>query len=188
MNTLDGWKNLYERAQAAYQPEIEKMRDNEQAYMGTRPIKKPDGTTAEYSTTANVRRAVYEMIEAQVDSTIPMPKATALNPESQGLTQIIEEMLKNQMDRLPIEEINDVQERICPVDGAAFLLVEWDNNAGVHKAQGDIAIRAVHPRQVIPQPGATSLDESDYVFVTLNVTPDYIMRNFGVKVDDTQIC
>ena len=48
----------------------------------------------------------------------------ALDPEF----SVIEAMLKNELDRLPMEELNDMQERTVPIQGGGLFLVEWDNN------------------------------------------------------------
>jgi len=177
---LREWQHKYERAYAAYKKPIKDMIDNEQAYLGTRTIKKPDGTEAAngQGTVPNVRKVVYELIEAQVDNTIPMPKVTPTRGVDNDTATVVEEMLKNQIDRLPLERLNDEQERICPTDGSSFFLVEWDND------KGDVAVKNLHPRSVIPQPGVPYIADMDYIFVLTEHTRDSILRQFKVDVGE----
>ena len=108
---------------------------------------------------------MYELIESQVDSSLPMPKVSAIHAEDMDQAKIIEEFLKNEMKTLRFKAINDAQERTTPVQGGDFVLVEWDNSKGYHCTLGDLSVSEVHPRQVIPQPGMTEIGKMDYIFI-----------------------
>ena len=78
--------------------------------------------------------------------------------------KIIEDMLRNEMDRLPFAEINDLMERIVPIQGGGAYLVEWDNTARTHTTIGELNVVPIHPRQMVPQDGVYSgIEDMDYI-------------------------
>ena len=74
-------------------------------------------------TTPHVRNIVAENIESQVSTDIPQPKVTARRKQDEGLARLIEDMLRNELDRLPMEYLNDMQERTVPIQGGSFFHV-----------------------------------------------------------------
>lgn len=182
-NTLSMWQERFERARNAYGPEIEKMTIRENYYNGSRDIYDSKGQKARKKA-AYIRNIVFEMIEAQVESTFPLPKITPYAEKDEELAKTIEDMLSNEMDRLPSERLNDVDERNTTIQGGDFFLVEWDSAKHTHSTQGELTIQVLHPRKVIPQEGVETLQQSDYVFLELAQTKEYIKRRYGVSVTD----
>ena len=45
------------------------------------------------------------------------PKVTPRNPDDEGRAMLIEDFLRNELDRLPFERLNDMQERTAPIQG-----------------------------------------------------------------------
>ena len=77
---LDGWQRKYEAAKMAYANNIEKMAENESLYQGDRNVKgNPNKAQDASKVSLNVRNITYELIETQVDSSIPMPKVTPIH-------------------------------------------------------------------------------------------------------------
>ena len=134
----------------------------------------------------NVRNIVYELIESQIDSSIPMPKVTPIHEEDREQANIIESFLKNEMKLLNFNVLNDLQERLTPMLGGDFVLVEWNNQKGYHCTIGDLEVSNVHPKQVIPQPGITEIDKMDYIFIRTSQTKDYVKRRFGKDVSEEE--
>lgn len=133
--------------------------------------------------TPHVQNICFELIESQVDTTIPSPKVTAKNSEDEELAKIIEDMLRDEMDRLPMETINDMMERTVPIQGGAFLLFEWDNSEQTQSTIGDLTVQYLHPKQVIPQDGVfDSIEDMDYIFIKIPQTKEYIKRRYGIDV------
>ena len=65
-----------------------------------------------------------ELIESQIDSYIPQPKVTPKRPmeKNKRLAAVIEDMLKNEIDRMPFEYLNDEDERtVKTLGGSAYL-------------------------------------------------------------------
>ena len=180
-NKLADWQGLYTDAKHAYDEVIAEMDDNEQAYLGTRKIKKADGKTDAEKQTCNVRKMVYELVESQVDTVIPMPKVTSLIG-NEDRAQMIEAMLRNELDRLDTEEFIDEQARITPMLGGSIFYLEWDNSIRTHYNVGKLRIKNLHPKQLIPQKGVYKLDDMDYIFLTFEQTKRHIQEVYGVDV------
>ncbi len=181
---LREWQDRYTTAQTAYNDEIAKMDGRERLYKGDGEIKKiivGDRITK----TPLVRNICSELVEAQVNSNIPQPKVTAIREKDEPKAKLIEDMLRNELDRLSMEHINDMAERTVPIQGGFAWLVEWDNTERTHSTIGELVISGLHPRQIIPQDGVYSgIEDMDYIFIALPQTKAYIERRYKVHVDD----
>jgi len=176
------WQSKYETAKTKYADALNDMTTYENYYEGDKKIANVSGTGYAAKGAINVRNIVYELIESQVDVSVPMPKVTAIHEEDAEQAKKIEQFLENETRLLGFSALNDLQERIVPIQGGDFFLVEWDNTKGYHCNIGDLAISTVHPRQVIPQPGVTEVDKMDYIFTRTSQTKDYVKRRFGKDV------
>lgn len=181
----DKWRGKLENARIAYSKTLAEIGKNQAVYEGTREVNgNPNTNISAKDVSINVRNIAYELIESQVDSSIPMPKVTALHEGDEGLALSIEKALVNKMKLLRLSIINDQMERIVPVQGGDFFLVEWDNSLGLHSNYGDVNVREMQPKQVIPQPGVSSIEEMDYIFVQTAQTKDAVKKKYGVDVQD----
>lgn len=187
-NNLLKWQKRYEDSKSSYQSILDLMDEREEIYKGTRKIDKRDsGGTAQANKEANhIRNFTFELIEAQVDSSIPSPKVTTMQMNSEGLSREIEDSIRADLERLPIELLNDEQERTAPIQGGSFFLVEWDNSIRTHSTIGDLALSVIHTKNVIPQTGIYNINQMDYIFVRIPRTKEYIKRRYGVEVDTTE--
>ena len=181
---LRKWQDRLSTNEAAYQNELNKMGERESLYKGDRKLKqivKGDMKTE----AVHVRNIVAELIEAQVESAIPQPKVTARYKKDEHKAKIIEDMLRNEIDRLPFEYMNDMAERTVPLQGATFYLVEWDNTKRTHTTIGELTVSTMHPRNVIPQAGVyTGIEDMDYIILKVPQTKEFIRRRYGVDVND----
>lgn len=175
------WQNVVKQDEKDWQSVRDNMDRQERLLRGTAAITAPDGTTA--ARQASYRRnLVQEIIETEVDSNIPQPKVTALFREDEDLARIIEDMLRNELDRLPMEVINDLQERVTPTHGADFLWVDWDQTICTHTTLGDADVREIHPRQFVPQAGVYNIDEMEHFCIKIPRTWQYILRRYHKDV------
>ena len=180
-NRLSEWQEKFATAKDEYSDELANMEDNLEAYFGTRKIKQSDGKTDAKKQTANVRKMVYELIESQVDSNIPMPKVTSLiGKEERAL--MIEGVIRNELDRQDTEEFIDEQGRLTPILGASVFYLEWDNSVKTTYNIGKLKVKNLHPNQLIPQPGIFKIDEMDYLFLTFEQSKEYVKMTYGVDV------
>ena len=180
---LEHWQTRVAEAKAAWESERDKMDRRELQYAGDREIRKiiPNDCVEESQHIWNI---TAENIESIIDSNVPKPKVTPRREKDQKLARIIEHMVTNELDRMRMEEINDQQERTCPIQGAALYLVEWDNAEVSGDRQGEVQITAAHPKMLIPQPGIYSgIEDMDYVCLMIPDTKKNVKRTYGVDVD-----
>ena len=183
---LDLWKRRLRANDTAYSAEEARMDGREALYRGSdeiRPIVAKD--RARERETPHVRNLCAEMIESQVDSNIPQPKVTPRRKQDEWRAKLIEDMLRNELDRLPMETINDQMERTVPIQGGGAFLVEWDSDQRTHSTVGEVSVAFVHPKQIVPQDGVyTGIEDMDYIILKVPQTKGYIKRRYGVDVDD----
>lgn len=181
---LSKWKNRFEKARIAYESELELISRRDELYEGSRKVEKnPNSNSGAKKLAINVRNICYELIESQVDSSIPSPRVIPIHKEDEEAAKVIEAFLTNEIQTLGAEILNDQNERTTYVQGADFFHVEWDSSKGLHTTYGDIVISERHPRQIIPQPGVVDFDKMDYFFIQYNMTKDFIKRKYGVDVE-----
>lgn len=178
---LEKWQGRLATARGKYADEIERMNERENMYFGSHNIR---GAKKQAT---NVRNITYELIESQVDTSIPQPKVTAIHAEDTELAHRIENLLRNEIRRMRLNELNDKSERTVPIQGADFFHVEWNPLAGYHCTLGDVQVELRHPRQIIPQPGVYDVDRMDYIFVLISKSKDSLEAQYGITLDtDTE--
>ena len=184
---LKKWQSKLDIAKLAYSDELGEMTTREGYYNGMREMQgNPNSNKPSTKKAINVRNIAYELVESQVDSSIPMPKITPIHEEDIEAAKKIEKALVNEIKRLKLNTLNDLQERITPIQGGDFFHVEWDSKAGLHSTLGAISISERHPKQIIPQPGVTDTNKMDYLFVLLSQTKDFIKTKYGIDVSDAK--
>lgn len=178
------WKERLFRNKAAYEKELQKMDEREALYRGTRKIggREQDGPVS-IKRASHVRNIVAEIVEAQVDSAIPMPKVTARRQKEEQKARMIEDFLRNELDRLPFEALNDMDERTTPIQGGDYFLVEWDSSKHTHTTAGELVVTLLHPKQVIPQAGVNEMKDMDYILLQIAQTKEGLQRKYGVNLD-----
>lgn len=178
------WQDRLARNESAYEAEKARMDGREGLYRGNREIK-PVVQGERTKKTPHVRNICAELVEAQVSSSIPQPKVTARRKQDEGKAKLIEDMLRNELDRLPFEQLNDMMERTVPIQGGGAFLVEWDNTKCSHAAVGELVVSALHPKQIVPQAGVfTGVEDMDYIILKLPQTKEFIRRRYGADVMD----
>lgn len=180
---LQYWQERVASAKSSWQNERAKMDQRELQYGGDRELRKIVAKD-KLTESQHVYNITAENIESIVDSNIPKPKVTPRRKEDEHLARIIEHMIMNEMDRLPMEEINDMQERTCPIQGGALYLVEWDNGERANDRVGEVQITAIHPKMLIPQDGVSRLEDMDFMGLLLPDTKENVRRTYGVNVEN----
>ena len=176
------WQARLDDARRQYAEKRERMDHREDCYKGTRHIPAAGGGAAKAA--GNVRNIIYELIESQVDASIPQPRVTAVHPEDRQLAKKIEAMLLAQIRQRNFKEMNDEQERTVPIQGGDFWHVEWDPEGGFHCQMGDLSVELRHPKQVIPQPGVYDLEKMDYLFVLVSQSRRALEKRYGVRLPE----
>lgn len=187
---LDYWKDWLGRNENALGDQSRRMDEREALYRGevreiTPLTPKDRQKSGDLRRASHIRNIIRENIESEVSSTIPQPKVTARRQSDEWRAKILEDMLRNELDRLPMETLNDLMERTVPIQGGAYWLVEWDNSKRTHSTVGDVSVSILHPKQVIPQDGVFgSIEDMDAVIIKLPQTRAYIKRVYGKDVDE----
>ena len=185
---LREWQERLSQSDSRWSAEVEKMNERESIYNGLRTMTPlvpgdthRDGTKKK---TSHVRNITFENIESQVSSAIPQPKVTPRRKKDEHLANVIEHFLRNELDRLPFEAINDLAERTVPIQGGVGFLVEWDNTKRTSTTVGEVNVTLIHPKQFAPQPDVyTSIADMDYFIVKVPTTKGCIERRYGVVLE-----
>lgn len=121
-----------------------------------------------------VRNVTFELIESQVSSSIPTPKAVGKTGKrkSERNAEIITELLKNLRDELPFEKINDVNERNTYIYGTDFVFVQWDEK------NDTLCLMDLSPEQVVLQPDQQEIQDMDYLFITYTDTVKKVYEKY----------
>lgn len=122
-----------------------------------------------------MRNIVFELIESQIDTSVPLPVVEAVCASDEESARMVEDSLKADVEVLDLAKQNDLLERIVPIQGFGIFEVSWEDG---------ISIAALHPSQLIPQPGVFELQEMDYFFIRCQVTRRFIEQRFGVILPD----
>ena len=182
---LKTWKKRLEESLERYASDKNRMKTYQGYYDGDRSVAQdPNSSYSPSKKASNVRNIVYELIESQVDSSIPMPKVRAIHPEDEELAKKLEHYLENKIKTTKLPLLNDMMERNVPVQGGDFFHVQWDANAGLHSQIGDIKVSEIHPKKLIPQPGMVEIEDMDYFFVQELYTKKKVKAIYGVSVED----
>ena len=136
-----------------------------------------------------VRNITYEVVESQVSSDIPMPKADPASYSERRTrnAESIERLLRSVRDRLPFEEMNDMDERYTYIYGGSVWYAEWDNSINLGGEVGGVRISCLSPKDLIPQPGIYSVEDMDYCFLRLSTTRAELIRRYGVSEEDATL-
>ena len=179
------WQQKLEVAKNQYNNEINNMKKYQDYYDGTRKMQADANRGTDPTKLAtNVRNIVYELIESQVDSSIPMPKIRAIHSEDDELAKKMEKFLENKVKTCGLVLMNDAEERTVPILGGDFIRVEWDQTLGLHSEVGDLKVSELHPKKVIPQVGVTDFDKMDYFFIQELMTKKTVRRVYGEDVSE----
>ena len=173
------FRQKYETAYAAYGKQREAFFRRRAQYEGDHTI--CGGKDADV-----VWNFTMELIESQIDSYIPQPKVTPKRPteKNKRLAAVIEDMLKNEIDRMPFEYLNDEDERTVKTLGGSAYLVEWDNALRTHDAVGGLNVRLLDPTEFVPQEGVYFLPYMDYLFLMFEDTKERLSERYGVDVSN----
>lgn len=182
--TLKKWQDLLALAQAATDLTIRDER--EMIYLGTADTdaninsKNSQGVRKKANNVVNI---VLEFIETMVDSTIPQPSIRTKLPGFEDQATMIEDSLAADITELGITAINDVNERVTPVQGLSAILVNWNPDFKHHLYRGELALESVHPKRIVPQPEVFQLQAMDYFFILSSVTKTYIKNRYDVDME-----
>ena len=177
---LEFFRELYESAKNNSAELMASLDRAMRQYRGSTEI---DGSEEEALT---VRNITYEIVESQISSDIPMPKADAASYSEirNRNAETIERLLRSVRDKLPFEEMNDIDERYTYVYGGSIWYAEWDNSEEHLGEIGAVKVSCISPRDFVPQPGIYSVRDMEYCFLHFTATRGDVMRRYGISDED----
>ena len=180
---LNFFSSLYSQARLAYSSFIDDFERAMKQYKGDTEI---DGSSEPAIT---VRNITYEIVESQVSSDIPSPKADASSySERRGRNaSSIERLCRSIRDRLPFDELNDMDERYTYIYGGSVWYVDWDNDIDYMGEIGGVKVQCVSPCDFIPQPGIYTIDDMEYCFLRFTSTRADIVRKYNIREDEAAL-
>ena len=179
---LSEWKEKYQTALSAFSADRENVRLWQAQFDGDKKI--PGGRDA-----SSVYNFTKELIEAQVDSSVPQPAVQPRKPTKRNreLAEIITSALRNELERLHSVQFNDLDERLSRIMGGAVYLTEWDNTQKTHATVGELSNRLVSPLEFIPQETVYEIGKMDHFFLAFEETKERIRAKYGKDVSDEGI-
>ena len=180
---LEFFKTLYTCAENAYSSKLEDFDRAMKQYKGSAEI---DGSDEPAIT---VRNITYEIVESQVSSEIPSPKADATSySEKRGRNATsIERLCRSVRKRLPFDEMNDMDERYTYIYGGSVWYIDWDNTPEYMGEVGGVRIECLSPRDFIPQPNIYDVDDMEYCFLKFVTTRSELTRRYGIPEEKTAL-
>lgn len=181
---LEFFSSLYQNAKEQYSETLSLYEKHMKQYKGCEEI---DGSSEKAIT---VRNITYEIIESQISSDIPHPKVdAACYSEKRNRNAIsVERLLSSIRDKLPYEELNDIDERYTYVFGGSVWYIEWDNSQRVGREVGGVKLLCLSPMNFIPQPNISEIEDMDYCFLKFTTTKGGIMEKYDVSYEETSLC
>ncbi len=177
---LEFWSALYENAKNLSSECTDAFARHLRQYRGSREI---DGGREEAMT---VRNITYEIIESQVSSEIPSPKvdATCFSEKRTRNARSAERLLASIRERLPYEEMNDIDERYTYIYGGSVWYAEWDNSAGLGREIGGVRLYCLSPSALVPQPNISSVRDMEYCFLRFTTTRGEVAKRYGINEEE----
>lgn len=180
---LEHFRALYENAKNAYGENLELMTKYLRQYRGDTAI---DGSAERAAATRNI---TYEIVESQVCSDIPSPKADAAyySEKRERAAQSIERLCYSLRNSLPFAELNDLDERYTYIYGGSVWYIEWDNDKRLGLEVGGVKIHCLSPLDFIPQPEIFTVEDMEYCFLKFTTTREELVRKYGISEEDTYL-
>jgi hypothetical protein len=176
------WQKRLEVAKAGQNLAL--MDKREFLYLGDRRVDKNVNASTNPSKMANnIYNIIYEFIESQVSSQIPMPQVKSKREGFEKQAQMIAESITNDLKESKIDEINDQNERITPLQGFSLIEVCWNPDFKHHLYRGEIELYSRHPKQLVTQPKVYNLQKMDYFFILSDVSHEYVLRRYKKNLE-----
>lgn len=178
---IDFFKELYEKAKTATSDISMKFEKYYKQYQGDYEL---DGSNVAAS---EIRNITYEIIESQINSAIPQPQVSpsVWSEGSNRNAKAIERLCAQLRDKLPFEEMNDLDERYTYIFGGSIWFIEWDENIATHKEKGGVKIHVISPEDFVPQPYIYNVQDMEYCFIRFKTTKDDILRKYDIEREET---
>jgi hypothetical protein len=180
-NLVQEWKSQFEIDRRAKSEWDTRFVEWEGIYNGDREFKNLGfyGKSAQRDMRTNINFPRM-IVERLIDPNVPQPD---FKPVSLDDEEAVED-LKNYVDYVvraaepSLEEINLQDERRVKKFGGTFRKVHWNNNVKRAGYAGDIELSNPHPKDILPNKGATSIRDMEHYHHCVNHTGREIVRKW----------
>lgn len=177
---LEYIQGVFSAAKLAYSDDLTEYERNLEQYRGSTEI---DGSEERAIT---VRNITYEMIESQISSDIPRPKVDAIfySEKRDRCAKSAERLLHSLRGKLDYMSLNDLDERYTYIYGGSVFFIEWDNSVRQGKEIGSVKLHCLPPRDFIPQPNVSRVEDMEYFFLSFTTTRGELSAKFGASEEE----
>lgn len=176
-------RNKFNVSRSAYDQDI--LDEREMIYDGTHSVDKNinNANTNTIDKQSNQPyNLAYELLESQVDNSIPLVTIKSKRPDFQYQAKMIENSLKNDILDTKINKINDKGERTAFKQGFTAVEIFWNPQKTNSNYNGEIELRHRHPKTFVPQVGVWDIDLMDYFFTQVSTTKQQVWQDYGVEL------
>ena len=170
---IDTAQKYYLNARGKYQDQLTKFDQLYSLY------KKPD-SDGKYD-----KNIIFELIEAEIDNNIYMPKVRSLHGRTAPALEL-EKILKSELQSYNYRELNDMLERHTYIFGGAITFIDWDVLSRNSGTGGKLSFKCIDPRCFIPQPGINNVEDMDYIFIVETCTKMSIANRYDLDTSQLQ--
>ena len=180
---LEFFKSLFQCAEGSYASRLDDFDRAMKQYKGSTEI---DGSSEAAIT---VRNITYEIVESQVSSSIPSPKADAASYSEKRARNAasIERLCRSMRSRLPFDEMNDIDERYTYIYGGSVWYIDWDNASEYMGEVGGVRVECISPCDFVPQPNIYDIDDMEYCFLKFITTKSELTRRYAIPEEKTSL-
>lgn len=129
-----------------------------------------------------IRKLAFELVESKVNARIPAPKMSPRYHADLTPVNATESLLKNEIDRMLTEEVNNESEHYSLIDGTVWFKVGWNPFDNTHERSGNPIVTACPVDTIFPQPGVKNYKELEYIFEEVNLTLAQTLDLYGREI------
>ena len=178
---IEKWQPVFEADKRAKKPWDARFDEWEAIYDAGRDFQNVEDEFSNSNRTMRTNINFPRMIiESLIELRVPDPDFQAISKDDEEsiekLKQYVMYVVRSAQPSL--EEINLHNERRVMKFGGAFHKIHWNNSVKRAGYVGEIEISMPHPKDIIPNHGATSIDDMEHYHHPNNRTANYITRKW----------
>lgn len=143
-----------------------------------------DKTSTNTKDARQVIGLTYQLIESQIDITVPSPRVDELEQEDGDKKQMVEGQLKHFSESDELKIIVSENERICKKNSYAIMKVCYDPEYDGHTYRGKIKIVNPHPVNVVFQKNVYRIKDMQYLWHIENRDIDSVCQEYGEEFSE----
>jgi len=178
---IERWQPVFEADKRAKKPWDARFDQWEAIYDAGRDFQNLED---EFSNSGKTPRTIINfprmIVESLIELKIPDPDFKAVSGDDEEVIESLKNyvMYVVRSAQPSLEEMNLHNERRVMKLGGAFTKIHWNNSTKRAGYVGEIELSAPHPKDIIPNHGATSIDDMEHYHHPNNRTANYITKKW----------